>query len=260
MNSNNIVREVSRNELKKYIIKASFKDCPIADRERFLNSSCLIPISVGQKVHEGEKFKATVQLIDRSFRDANFLIDDTIQRYTLAIDSGRNENEEFGTALQLGDEWINRNISLIKGMTIPIKILRWEDFKANKNYVNKKQMIEESYLNNSAYSFEIDETIKEFLYRYQQNKRCLNEDDYKRAYLLCLDYLKEECACMCLWAEKYYNFELYPTGRNRAMKATHENFIKQSYNNVLNSVSIRFKKYYSSNVVTPQSGLEVGVS
>ena len=46
---------------------------------------------------------------------------------------------------------------------------------------------------------------------------------------------------MCLWALEKYDFEVYPSGRNNAMKATYERLVKPINPNVLKSVGIRFK-------------------
>ena len=67
-------------------------------------------------------------------------------------------------------------------------------------------------------------------------------NDKEFAFDCCLEYLLEECAVMCLWAHEGYDFELYPTGRNLAMKATYECIIKESCPGKLVSVSLHFKK------------------
>lgn len=48
---------------------------------------------------------------------------------------------------------------------------------------------------------------------------------------------------MCLWTEKAYDFELYPSGRNKAMAATYLHLIKPHYPDYLRAVALRFKKY-----------------
>jgi hypothetical protein len=48
---------------------------------------------------------------------------------------------------------------------------------------------------------------------------------------------------MCLWIEKSYDFEVYPSGRNKAMAATYEHLIKNKHPNILRPVALRFKKY-----------------
>lgn len=224
------------------VIKASFKDCPIEDRKQFFKSKCLMPISVGQMVHEGEKFIATLELINRTFNDCTILIDDTIQRYTYKIENeNKSDSELYEQALREGDMWLERNIHIINSLTIPHRILRWDDWLKHPNYQNQKNKIDNYYNDNLVYKEAVDSNINIFLERYAlKNEKLKN---YEQAFNYCLEYLKEECACMCLWALEGYHFEVYPTGRNLAMTATYELLISPVCNNVLKSVSLRFKKY-----------------
>jgi hypothetical protein len=48
---------------------------------------------------------------------------------------------------------------------------------------------------------------------------------------------------MCLWTEKAYDFEVYPSGRNKAMTATWHYLIQPHYPHFLRPVALRFKKY-----------------
>ena len=77
---------------KQKVIKCSFLSCEIADRKKFINSSCILPVSVGKKFHEAEKFEATLQLINRTFKHCSIMIDDTIQRYTLSLSDDSNDD------------------------------------------------------------------------------------------------------------------------------------------------------------------------
>lgn len=45
------------------IVKASFRENPPEERKLFPQSTCLMPISVGQTIHEGAKFEAVIKLI-----------------------------------------------------------------------------------------------------------------------------------------------------------------------------------------------------
>ena len=71
----------------------------------------------------------------------------------------------------------------------------------------------------------------------------IREYNRQQAFDNCLQYLKEECSVMCLWAMEKYDFEVYPSGRNRSMEATHKRLIKPANPNLLKIVGIRFKKH-----------------
>jgi hypothetical protein len=231
------------NEIDTRIVKASFRDCPVSERKNFLQSSCIIPISVGQAVHEGKKFLATIKLIDTSFKKCTILIDDSVQRHTMKIDNALNDGLLYQMAIKEGDGWLQRNKAAYKKLTIPYDIMRWDDWLTSPDYKNSYEKVKNQYYSHENYRQGIQANIEEFLARYIDRFTDKSQLDYERAFSLCLDYLLEECAVMRLWVQREYEFEVYPSGRNKAMAATYEYLIKPSYPNFLRSVALRFKKY-----------------
>lgn len=224
----------------KILASASYKDCDLAYRKNFSTSSCILPISVGQKVHEGEKLEAALKLISRTFYNVTILIDDTIQWHTMKILNPILTNAELmNEAKVLGDKWIERNSTTIQREIPEATVLRWDDFKIQKQYIRYKKEINETYQNNEFYNSQINLTITEFINRMISHGHNVEK---KLAFKCCLEYLKEECACMRIWADSGYNFEVYPTGRNNAMKATHKLFIAPLSDKLLISVALRYKK------------------
>lgn len=223
------------------ITKASFRDCPISDRKTFHNSKCLMPISIGQKVHEGDKFLSTIKLINASFKSCVILIDDSVQRHTIKITDCSDEDTLYNKAIYEGNLWLERNQKIYTQLTIPYYIIRWDKFLRHPEFRNKYAIIDNLYNYNENYKKAIDNNIEIFLSRYL--KRLENDIDYQYAFSCCLDYLKEECTGLCLWIEEECEFEVYPSGRNESMFATYELLIKPSHPNLLKSVALRFKKY-----------------
>lgn len=223
------------------IIKASFRGNPAKERQLFSSSSCLMPISVGQSIHEGKKFEAVIQLVNRSFQQCTILIDDSVQRHTLAIDKVIEPQMLYEEALTLGSQWVIRNKQVYSQLTIPYQVMRWDDWLKHVDYINQWEKIKKLYETDKQYKAAIHRNIDEFLTRFFARKEY--PKDLNRSFQLCLDYLLEECAVMCLWTQGCYNFELYPSGRNKAMEATYERLIKTSFPHYLRPVAIRFKKY-----------------
>jgi hypothetical protein len=227
----------------KSIIKASFKDCSLEDRKTFYTSHCLMPISIGQKVHEGEKFIATMRLVERTFARCTILLDDSVQKYTLKIKSEEDLATLHQQAIEAGTAWLQKQKKLILDkLSIPYTVIRWDDWLHLPEYAENHKNVASLYNENLIYREAIDSTIKDFLDRYTAHDTA-SSFDYDKARDLCFTYLLEECAVMTLWAKGGYDFELYPSGRNKAMSATFEFFIKNQYQNLLKSVSLRFKKY-----------------
>ncbi|WP_454781911.1 hypothetical protein [Legionella sp. WA2022007384] len=235
------------------IIKASFRENPVEERKLFPQSSCLMPISVGQAIHEGEKFAAVIKLINASFKQCTILVDDSVQRHTIGIMNYAAPDELYQLAVQEGDDWLKRNEMAYNELTIPFEIMRWDDWYNSQNYINNHIRVQKEYNANESFRDAINANIDEFLTRYLSRFSAVDVD-HERAFSLCLDYLIEECSVMCLWTEKAYDFEVYPSGRNKAMAATYEHLIKPYYPDYLRPVALRFKKYPAK---TPVESLEV---
>lgn len=228
---------------KNITIKASFQKCAISDRKLFNQSKCIMPISIGQKVHEGAKFSAVIKLISSYFNSCTILVDDSIQRYTKQIGNQHLSLEELRKiAITEGDEWLERNKPSYEQLTIPYKISRWDDWYKHSDYQSSYNKVNNLYQSDETYRQIVHDNIKEFIERHTAYMD-VKEYDHQHAFDNCLQYLKEECSVMCLWAIEKYDFEVYPSGRNQAMKATHERLIKPFDPNILKSVGIRFKKY-----------------
>ncbi len=225
------------------IVKASFRECPISHRKEFKDAHCLLPISVGQSTHEGKKLLATIKLINASFQRCTLLIDDTVQWHTLKIDDPASSNEAlYNIAFLEGNSWLKRNKEAIEDLNIPYDIKRWDQWAKHEDFETQLAKVEHLYNSDTDYRMAINLNIKDYLERYvgQQGG---HEFDYDHAFSCCLDYLKEECAVMTLWVEGLYDFEVYPSGRNKAMAATYEYLIKPRNPNLLRPVALRFKKY-----------------
>ncbi|HAT3877890.1 TPA: hypothetical protein I8669_002722 [Legionella pneumophila] len=224
------------------IVKASFRENPPEERKLFPQSTCLMPISVGQTIHEGAKFEAVIKLINNSFKHCTILVDDSVQRHTIGIMNHASPDELYQIAVEEGDAWLKRNEMAYNQLTIPFNIMRWDDWYNSPHYITSHLRVQKEYDANKDFRQAIHANIDDFLTRYL-NRFNPEDIDHERSFRLCLDYLIEECAVMCLWTEGQYDFEVYPSGRNKAMAATYHYLIKPDFPNYLRPVALRFKKY-----------------
>ncbi len=235
------------------ITKAFFRDCPISDRQQFKYSHSLLPISIGQPAHEGKKLESTLKLVNNSFNQCTILLGDTLQRHNLKLTLNLPECETREKANTLGEEWLERNHNIIKNtLKIRHNLLRWDTWLNHYDFKNQLAKIEDLYSNNTKFKHAFDTTIDEYL---ERNPTEHNTTHFKKASL---DYLKEECAVMILWASEHYDFEIYPNGRNTAMAITYEHLIRPYNSSLLRPVALRFKKYHrnlatNSNFLIPNS-------
>lgn len=205
-------------------------------KKNFKENDCLLIISVGQNVHEGNIFLSTIKLIDSAFRECTILIDDSIQRHTLAIDDDAPPEILYKKSIKNGDEWIERNEKYYSKLTIPYHIIRWDYWLKHPEYPEQRFKVNHLYETDACIKEAFHAAIRKFLTRYQARTQH-SEFNYERAFHLCLDYLQEECAAMCLWAKTGYAFEVYPSGRNQAMSAIYTHLI-EPYTTMLRSISL----------------------
>jgi hypothetical protein len=232
---------VINNEISKKI-KVSFAGCFSNDRKLFSQSKCIMPISMAQKVQEGEKLLATIKLVNIHFKECTFLLGDSLRRITMKIMFPSLSNKEsYDKSLELGELWIVNNKIFYEQLSIPYNIIRWDYWLNHPEFKVKYDMVNNLYHTDKYYQNSMKQSASEFLNRYL-NQSNLKSLDYDHAFSLCLDYLKEECAIMCLWTEGQYGFEIYPSGRCSAMTATYEMLIQPFYPSLLKPVKIRFKK------------------
>ena len=222
-------------------IKAVYRYIDEESKEKFKHSRCLLTISVGQEVHEGEKLESTIQLVSNTFESCIMLVDDTLQRHTMALNITKSPEELFAYSLSEGDEWMARNEKYYDQLKNLHKIMRWNDWLQHQNYETNQKMIINELGKNLGYKNTFDLSIKEFLNRYSARLENDTFFDYERGYQLCFDYLLEECTAMTLWPEIKCHYEVYPSRRNSGMDATHKLFVTNKHPDFLYPVAIKFK-------------------
>ena len=202
-------------------IKASFRNTTDEQKKIFKSSACLLTISVGQETHEDDRFAATMTLIHESFRTCTITLHDSLQRYTIALDSELEADAYYATAITLGDAWLTRNETFYGNSSI----IRWDDWLSDPGYADAKRSIVAELDSDPIYKAVFNETINDYLSRYMKRLKDPASFDLERAYRLCFDYLVEECAVLCLWPQSGCKFEIYSGKHNCAMQETHKRFL-----------------------------------
>lgn len=222
-------------------IKSAFRYIDESTRSKFSKSQCLLTISVGQEVHEDEKFETTIDLISRSFQSCIMLIDDSLQRHTMVLDRQESADDFYGMSVHEGDKWLERNEKYYGRLSNLKEIIRWDMWLKHPLYLSQQNIIRDMLVDDPDYKTIFDNTIDEFLRRYCS--RVINSKDFdqERANALCFDYLLEECTAMSLWPELGCHFEVYPSKRNFAMEETHKRFVLPDFPDLLHPVAVKFK-------------------
>lgn len=221
-------------------IKIAFRHVSLEQKATFADSTCLLTISVGQETHEGELFALTIDLVNKSFKSCIILVDDSLQRYTMALSSESSPNHLYKQAILEGEQWLRRNKKYYTQLTIPYKILHWDQWLKHDSFKEHKKTIKQLLKTDETYLNAFKDTANGFLRKYC-NRIAADTLNMNRANKLIMDYLIEECTALCLWVDLDCQFELYPGTRNNAMSATHKNFVIPEYPNLLHPVALRFR-------------------
>ncbi|NKY49674.1 tRNA-dependent cyclodipeptide synthase [Nocardia vermiculata] len=201
----------------------------------YADRSAILLVSVGADYHEGEKFGATIDLLNRSgFGQITVAVADTLQRHNLGIESAR----AYAESRRRGDQWVARNRPLLDLLTADTDILRWDDALVDPEYPRALRDVRAAYTSNTGYRAAIDTTIDRFVAR-----RDGDGADLERVRQRCLAYLLEEVPIIQpLWAAQGYDFVVYPQQISAAMQATRELFVADG----AAWLPLRFKKRRSA--------------
>ncbi|MCK4608261.1 MAG: tRNA-dependent cyclodipeptide synthase, partial [Gammaproteobacteria bacterium] len=221
------------------LVKVSFR-CDEKYKAELANSDCILHVSVGQQYHEGDKFLATMDLINETFNSCTIILCDTLQRHSLRImNPDLTDAEARKEALRLGDEWLERNQLAYKYLKINSKVMRWDDWLHHKDYNKYYQEVVNAYKNNQSYRDAIHATINNFLTR-RKTSNSLGFS-YEEAFETSETYILEECPILIpLWAETKCQFVIYPRFRTSAMRATYDYFLGENSDIILKEVALKF--------------------
>ena len=219
-------------------VKPKFR-CENYYKLKFSQSACLLTISVGQETHEKERFSPTIDLIGRSFSACTIALHDSLQRHTIALDRPGSADDYYDTAVTMGDLWLERNRPYLDAQNIPITIVRWDEWLKDPDFQKYKDNVLMELDCDASYRAEFNRTISEYLTRCCKRHAGPELFDRKRAEQLCMDYLIEECAVLCMWPKTGCQFEAYTGKHNAAMNETQKRFLTS---NTIQSIAIGFNR------------------
>ena len=220
------------------IIKAFFKYIDEKQRTKLQASTCLFTISVGQQSHEGKRFESTIELIDKSFSSSIMLLDDSLQRYNMALNRKEEAEYFYNISIKEGDLWLNRNEKYYKSCKNLKEIIRWDTWLKHPRYNEHHEKIKQVLKEDKSYQEAFDHAIDEFLRKYTRRLTEFSGYQADRARRLCFDFILEECTALTLWPEVNVQYEAYPGLHNRAIEETRKRFVS---NNALRPLTIGFR-------------------
>lgn len=166
-----------------------------------LPSLCRMEISIGQAYHEGEKLKLAMNWARNNYERTVILLGDTQQRFNIAFHDNLEINQALEVAYQRGQEWVNRNKSVI-GDT---EIVSWNYFLNHHKFISAKKAVFNLLETNSVFRTNLDEAVSDFYKR-----SSVPEHDRKRFMDASRQYLIEETAGLAIAYKEYPGFSAYP--------------------------------------------------
>ncbi len=219
--------------------KVEFNKSKLTNKVISNSSQCILLISLGVDAYAGNKLQNILRLINTNFRECKIIIGDTLRRHNYLFYPQHTKESYERMCIKEGEEWLNQNFSyFIKELHIPFKIIRWSHFITHRDYPKHLKKMEELCQTHNIYRETFKTTAEEYLNR-QLDADILDRQKYMDA---CYNYLKEEAAAMCLWPKLNCEYEIYFNTRNSVMNLVYEDLLKPKYNNLLQPISLRFKK------------------
>ncbi|KPJ68074.1 MAG: hypothetical protein AMJ43_01325 [Coxiella sp. DG_40] len=229
-----------RTKLKGELNNKDIKQC-----------ACILPISVGQKYHENDKFAATIELINSNFGECTIVVADTLARHTSLKELEDDTDETIRQKLcKKGNEWIDRNAEALKKLTITHKIVRWDEYLMHQKYQEKRDQVESLYKTDKEFRKAVEGAMAVFLRRFKnQRENKEGSFDESKAFKHSLEYVKEECAVLLLWPDtEKCDFLIYPNKLHQAMYNLRRRFIAPDNGDStkLQPLVVEFKKVKQS--------------
>jgi|GEM_PF-3180897 len=196
-------------------------------------------ISLNSASHSGPALQATIKWINENTSYKTFLIglSDTLNRFNVIPIQNDKSAEEV--CLNAGNQWLNKNKSILKQLNTPYKIIRWDHWKSNypnktKQYINLfENLFENDLILKSALINDINNFVKR---RYKTTIDNVPFDTIKN----CKDYLIEELAVYSIIFESYNDCDVfYPGKQLECMKVIRENLVQAIPNTYENTQYIR---------------------
>ena len=189
-----------------------------------VTGTLIVTISLGQRYHNKDHFKATASLIidllkEKESKQVVIVIADTLQRHN-SLDNIETAKENLKTA---GKVWISKNqesLDLLKKEIKNIEIIHWDQFIESEDFSENFKTIKNLYENDEKFKNAVNETSK---YKSEKKEKIENSENKESNLKFkntenAINYILEESAVLLLWAKEYPDsFIIYPTQLNSAM-------------------------------------------
>ncbi|MEJ0061878.1 MAG: hypothetical protein WDO70_01390 [Alphaproteobacteria bacterium] len=166
-------------------------------------------ISVGAPYHEGMKFAALVDWLNRSANIKHVIVsvNDTLQRYNL-IAGGVNDRAAKIVALAEGAMWLARVQDSLSDLKKPYSISRWNEWIDRPDFPQHMQLIGRQAESNPDFTSAIMQDIEGIISRWKARGIVIGNEAAFREQSI--NYIKEESAVFNMMTLDCDAAEIYP--------------------------------------------------
>lgn len=155
-------------------------------------------ISVGQTYCEGEKLEAAVDWINKNFSECFVDVADTLQRFNYMALENMSPTHAETVAYEAGNIWLKRNEKILKNLSIPFTIRRWDFWRKRGGFNDMLIHAHELYATNKEFKAALDSDIKGFIARRQEDGSITDHKTALRMAECSLQFILEEIAASIL--------------------------------------------------------------
>ena len=210
------------------------------------SSTCILPISIDlfynatdgkERLQEGENLGATVHMLNQlKLRDCVIVIADLLQRHNATIENNETIGDDAEEQARLaGADWKARNDHIIARLTMPYKIIYWNQLNKHPQYTSQRDLIQRMYEEKAEPGRPqlrlkrlVSDVARNFVNGFGRGHPKGRPDEFvdfdlKVAVDLSIEYLLEELAVISLWRDGLCEelvgdnekiFMMYPFGKS----------------------------------------------
>lgn len=197
-------------------------------------------VSLGSSSLESDNLRAIVDWLNEfGFSEGIIDLSDALYRYTY-LSQGLPQQEAMTRSIEDGDAWLNRNQSIIQGLNMPFKIIRWSNWLKNPKFYDYMRYFLAQYEQKTEFRAAVDADIERYEKRkYGVSLKASNVSSYAQS----VNYFCEELSVHSILFEQYPSVSIYPGSQLETYKGIRAGKLVAPTDGIRNSKYLRLCLY-----------------
>lgn len=187
-------------------------------------SRAALGVSLNSRNHEGTSLTQMVHWINdqNTFNECVIDLSDVLHRHNFIAD-GMNPDQAFEYAYNLGTQWLDNNMHILKNLRMPFSVIRWNHWLKKSAILQNKILFQRALTSNKLFRDAMAQDIEYFLNRRgRQNIPTAKTDHYIDC---CYNYLIEELAVHSVFFDAYPAISVYPGRQQKSFQLVRKGLI-----------------------------------